>query len=334
MGGFGTVDWIHRDSKWLFITLSIIFRMLAGVGSSFIGVSVYAMVAIKWPDEVTKKIAILEAANGAGLFIGPVFGGLIFQWTFYCMPFFVFSLILLAILPFIWWNLDTSLDSTETDSLVDSTEKVTTFNLLKHKRIFFAFIAHFFNSVVFTFADPILEPRLKKDMGVTNSALIGLIFGLPVIAYVLTGPFLMAPLTKHWVKRSIIQSGFLVFGVSLLLVGPSAVLHFGENLYLMLLGMFTIGVAAAFTVIPIIPEMLEAVDGKFADKGKVKDVSSGIFNMANGLGQVAGPLSAGALKTKVGFAYTTDIFALILTTFFFVYFIACEGPTSFIKSIR
>lgn len=37
------------------------------------------MAQIKWLDEVQQKIGILEAASGAGIFIGPVFGSVIFS---------------------------------------------------------------------------------------------------------------------------------------------------------------------------------------------------------------------------------------------------------------
>jgi MFS family permease len=76
MAGFGIMNWI--ENKGLFIALSLFWRLLAGVGSSFIHVSVYAMAAIKWPDEVQQKIALLEAASGSGLFIGPVVGSVIY----------------------------------------------------------------------------------------------------------------------------------------------------------------------------------------------------------------------------------------------------------------
>jgi hypothetical protein len=36
----------------MFVTISIVLRLIAGVGSAFMHVSVYAMAAIKWPEEV------------------------------------------------------------------------------------------------------------------------------------------------------------------------------------------------------------------------------------------------------------------------------------------
>lgn len=86
--------------------------MIAGVGSSLIHVSVYAMAQIKWPDEVQQKIGILEAASGAGIFIGPVFGSIIFEAAdMYCLPFFLFSGMLLSMLPFAMSAFTSDLDT-------------------------------------------------------------------------------------------------------------------------------------------------------------------------------------------------------------------------------
>lgn len=79
MIGFGCIIWI--PDKVLFIILSFAFRLLGGIACAFICVAAYAMVSIKYPDDVQSKISLLEAANGAGLFVGPIFGGLVYQFT-------------------------------------------------------------------------------------------------------------------------------------------------------------------------------------------------------------------------------------------------------------
>jgi MFS family permease len=79
MVGFGCIIWV--DNKVLFIILSFMFRLLGGVACACISVSAYAMVSIKYPTNVQAKISLLEAANGAGLMVGPIFGGLIYQFT-------------------------------------------------------------------------------------------------------------------------------------------------------------------------------------------------------------------------------------------------------------
>jgi len=50
-------------------------------------------------------------------------------------------------------------------------------------------------------------------------------------------------------------------GISLLIVGPSWLLRIPQKVWLSWVGIFFIGAGAASSVIPIIPEMLDAVEG-------------------------------------------------------------------------
>lgn len=142
MAAFGTVKWIN--DKTMFIITSVVFRLISGIGSSFIHVAVYAMAAIKWPNEVQDKIGILEAASGAGLFLGPVIGGIVYQLTAYCVPFFAFSVILLVLIPFIVKNLTPELDGAgenNDDSAGSTGNEVSMLKMLKYKRVLFATLA-------------------------------------------------------------------------------------------------------------------------------------------------------------------------------------------------
>ena len=69
-----------------------------------------------------------------------------------------------------------------------------------------------------------------------------------------------------------------------ILCGPSEVLQFPLKFWITCVGVAFVGAGAAMTVIPVIPEMLEAVEGKYRNQAAVKDTASGIFNMANGFG--------------------------------------------------
>lgn len=168
-------------------------------------VSVYAMAAIKWPEEVQQKIGILEAASGAGIFIGPVLGSALYDASgVYCIPFFVFAGMLLACAPLIMINLDKSLD---TDREIQETtmgedgvmkQQAGALSMLSYKRVLFAAIAQSINLVIFTLGDPIFGPHL--DVAGLSPILIGVCFGLPTITYIITGPFLLQKLTAHFEK--------------------------------------------------------------------------------------------------------------------------------------
>lgn len=89
---------------------------------------------------------------------------------------------------------------------------------------------------------------------------------------------------------------------------------------MMITGFCVMGFGAAWTVIPVIPEMLASVEGMYeGQKTEVSDGFSGIFNVAGGFGQIFGPTVAGLIESEVGFNWTFDIFAIILTSFTVLY---------------
>ena len=282
MIGFGFLEWI--ENKYLFIGLSFFFRLLAGVASSFICVAAYAMATVKYKENLQSKIGLLEAANAAGLFTGPIFGGLIYEYTFFSVPFFTFAGVTLIWVPFLKSVLTEELDAN--DEKKNVVKKVGYLKLLSHKRIFFAALTHFFNLVVITSRQPIFGPRLSNDYGFSKT-MIGFWFALPTITFILFVPILNK-LLKHFEWRAKIMFGYMILITSMLLMGPSKLLNLPDlDKPLLFVSLWVMGVGMTLTVIPVIPEMIDTVSGKYEDqKNEVKDAFSAMYNIANGIGWV------------------------------------------------
>jgi MFS family permease len=316
MIGFGSIAWINN--KILFTILSFLFRMLGGIASGFIAVACYSMTSIKYPDQVQQKISLLEAANGAGLFIGPLLGGVIYQFTWFFMPFYVFTAISLMMIPFMLKTFTPDLDKIDEKS--DSTVAIGYIKLLKYKRVSFVAMAQFFNIMLFTVGQPIFGPRLKHDYGL-SSFWVGACFALPTIFYILTGPLFLPLITKRFERRATIMIGFMILASSTFFIGPSKILGMpSESAPLMIIGLAILGTGAAFTIIPVIPEMLDSAKDDFeTQQSELSDNFSAIFNIAGGLGQIVGPTSSGILNDSIGFNLTFDIVGLILIAFNIAY---------------
>uniref|UniRef100_A0A7S3NA97 Major facilitator superfamily (MFS) profile domain-containing protein n=1 Tax=Euplotes harpa TaxID=151035 RepID=A0A7S3NA97_9SPIT len=130
--------------------------------------------------------------------------------------------------------------------------------------------------------------------------------------------------------------GFFILVFSCLFLGPSRLLGFPEtSTVMMVFGLVVLGTGAAFTVIPVIPEMLNAVGDQYAEhQSEVSDNFSGIFNVAGGFGQIIGPTIAGLLKDEVGFNYTFDILTITVLIFNIIYILVCGGFGSIIRSVK
>lgn len=291
------------------------------------------MVSIKYPENVQPKISLLEAANGAGLFIGPIFGGIIYQLTHFCVPFFLFTGLLLIMLPFMMRSLTKDLD--RDDNANNDSPRIGYIKLLRHKRVFFAGMNQFVNIIVFCSGQPIFGPRLADVYGLSN-LLIGLMFAVPTVSYIVGGPLLLPLITKKFEPRTTMMIGFFILASCCFLIGPSNILGLpNESLPLMSIGLVILGLGAAFTIIPIIPEMLDTVEGKYLEsRSEVSDKFSGIFNIAGGFGQIVGPSIAGALEERVGFNYTFDIVAFMVLAHVLIYMLVCDGFRSIGRSMK
>jgi MFS family permease len=316
MVGFGCVIWIY--DRTMFMVASFVLRMIGGISCAFICVSAYAMTSIRYPDNVQAKISLLEAANGAGLFIGPIFGGAIYQLTSYCVPFFIFSAIFISFPLLMRKSFTEDLD--RVDQNMTENPKISLLKLLGHRRVFFAALAQFFNIMTFTVGQPLFGPRLTNDYGFSN-ALVGVAFAIPTVFYIFTGLVILPFLTRVLKPRVCIMIGFCFLITSAFLIGPSQLLGMPEtSAVLMIGGLCFMGFGAAWTVIPVIPEMLDSVKGQYVgQETEVSDGFSGIFNVAGGFGQIIGPTVAGLTADEVGFNWTFDGFALILVAFNVLY---------------
>jgi MFS family permease len=66
------------ESKTLFIILSLAARILQGLSSVGISVTVYSIGGNFYPDQREFMIGMLEAAAGFGMMIGPLFGTILY----------------------------------------------------------------------------------------------------------------------------------------------------------------------------------------------------------------------------------------------------------------
>jgi hypothetical protein len=83
--------------------------------------------------------------------------------------------------------------------------------------------------------------------------------------------------------------------------------------------------------VPSLPEMIEAVLPLYDDSLEVQinDISSGLFNMFLGLGQIIGPIFGASVTKKYGFQTCCDSVAIICLCFAVLYYLICDGNGAF-----
>ena len=94
------------------------------------------------------------------------------------------------------------------------------------------------------------------------------------------------------------------------------------------------GLVDPFVRVPALPEMIESVIPLYPEsaESQINDLSSGIFNMFLGIGQVMGPLFGSIVSKNLGFRMTCDLVAVICLLFSMCYYVFADGAEAMRKS--
>ena len=136
-----------------------------------------------------------------------------------------------------------------------------------------------------------------------SPAFIGVCFAVPGIIYAAISP-LMYLFTERLPKRAVILIGIMMMSLGMFFVGTSKSIGLENNPALILLGLMIIGASAGMISIPVLPEMLEAIDEKSDKKYNLEELNnfiSGIFVTCTGLGEFIGPVLSSFLNERYGF---------------------------------
>lgn len=128
-----------------------------------------------------------------------------------------------------------------------------------------------------TFLMPILSIRLKEFE--YSTVYIGLAFAIPTLCYAIASTCVFQ-ITKALSKRTTIFMGLFLMSLSLFMIGPSTLIGFVKEDTMILIGLGIMGVGAGMIIIPVMPEMIEAIeqDPKFDyDEEDLNENISGMF---------------------------------------------------------
>lgn len=212
---------------------------------------------------------------------------------------------------------DSSSFQTKSSTMVD----VKT--LLANKRFFFGLLGQFCAYFALQFISPVLALRLA-DFGSTPEE-NGLLFAIPSLIYVLHMP-LISVYTSVVSKRAVMMIGFALMALSMLFIGNSAWIFIPESLKFTMIGLVLLGIGFSAIVVPIFPEMLEALEEQnpaFIKSNEVNDLAAGMFNASMGVGESIGPILSGLINNRIGFRSSQEVLGVVIAVFTLTYLIFC-----------
>lgn len=194
--------------------------------------------------------------------------------------------------------------------------------LIRLPRFFFGLSAQVIVAFSIQYIAPTFSVHMKKYG--FSPAFVGLCFCVPAIIYASLSPIMYLVVEKIS-RRATIFLGILALGVGMAFVGTSKSLGLENNPAMIIMGLMIIGAASGMVSVPVLPEMLEAVqEARFNyDMHELENRISSLFCFATGIGESLGPIVGSSLYTAYGFHFAQEAAATFLICWGLLYFICC-----------
>ena len=289
----------------------------------------------KFPENREKYLGMGESAAGTGLMVGPVLGSLIYTQVGYFGAFMFFAALLsvAGVLSFyvLPQSLNEKLDAMSDEDRAESVKqqaRVPYSWFFNNRRSLFSLSTCTIVCFLCAFSESYFTPALKEEKGVAE-IYHGLIVSTSSFFYVMA-TFGVGYVIQKLPKRVFMTISFLGCGFSLLLLGPSYILHLPNQLWILVVGQALLGISLGFVFIPVLPEMIDSIyisqrlregDDEWMD-GVISDKAAGLYGSFYSIGMIVAPISGSAvyeyfkvfdedvpMEEKRAFNKTCDVFA-------------------------
>lgn len=328
--GLGMMTYI--DDPVLFFVVGNILRFVQGMGDVWLQFTAYSVITTLFSYDIMRYIKYIEIAVGLGLGLGPFTGDELYERTDdFALSMYVFgglnfvTLLICAIL--IPNELNMTASQQEIDAVEDRVRTLSNIeNLTKREKIgwklmftnkhsFFAILVALVGTFDIMYFKGFLSLELEeRDYG----HYAGMIMAFPAFTYLAS--CLLLPYTcEHTSRKFLFVIAMFGFAGTMFMLGPSEVLHFPNNVWLIIMSQPPMGILQVFVFIPIIPEMLERlqVDLDIAEgeseevdmalNDQVNECYTLLYAFANGVS----PLIGGFLHDHYGSEKTCDWVAFV-----------------------
>uniref|UniRef100_T1J6T1 Major facilitator superfamily (MFS) profile domain-containing protein n=1 Tax=Strigamia maritima TaxID=126957 RepID=T1J6T1_STRMM len=304
---FGMLDKVYSANT--FLTLSFLVRIVEGIGQAAYLTGSFTIIAQEFPNRVATMFAILEAAYGVGLFVGPFIGGVLFEVGGFTLPFLVTGISLLIGTAVTYLILPAAAGAVKKN-------KLSMFKLLKVPSVAIAGYYTFCASFSLGFLVAVLEPHLRIFELTPKET--GTLFVISGGIYAATTP-LWGRLSESCLSPIFVSnlgSVFMIFAY--LFIGPAPILPFETTLWVCVLGLIFHGMGLASELVGSFGLAHKAaVKYGFPDNIDTYGLVSGYWTSVFAFGAFIGPSVGGILLDVIGFAWGSQV-AL------FFHFIAAE----------
>lgn len=282
----------------------IMARVLQGISAAITWTAGLALLADVFPDpeERGKSMGIALSGQAIGTLLGPAIGGWLYQWQGYQAP-FLFATLLVLIDGFLRYFYVKDTPHT------DIQPEISWQKLLSIRPLIIISGVTLLGAIIPSVLEPTLPIYLHRTFN-TSPGVIGLLFGIPTIAYALSTP-IIGILSVAWGRTKVMMFGLLISGVAV------ALLTLGHSITLIVMALVPLGIGLGLLLAPALSEMAEIADKHDLSYGVVYS----IYNTVYSVGMFVGPALGGVLAELFGLQVALTIIGSVSVFYLLVLFV-------------
>lgn len=322
----------------LFMLITFISRGVQGLSMGAYQTAAYSYIPEYWPNEIDKRIIIMEIFLGFGIGMGPLVGAAFYEMWGY-ISIFIIPSILISILGFfvaLYVLPDSNEENLQLNKKGDTNfqeqeESLSITNVFIKKDIIYIFVAMVFVFTCITLIMPEFENKVIS-LGETPE-IASCIYFFQQVGYILSCIYLFCGNINN--QKILYFFSLLLTIISLWLFGFDAIISFNNQsiLILMCVSFFILGLSTALSLIPFISANILILKREFpnsSDKA-VNNMSAGLFNGSIALAEFSGPIFGGILCDLFGFSKCCLLFSGICLLFLLMFTFHWKGYKFFSK---
>lgn len=318
-----------------FMAVAFIARGFQGLSMGAYQTCAYSYVPEYWPEEIDKRIIIIEIFLGFGIGVGPLIGS-IFYSTWGYISIFIIPSVIICVVGYIVARFvlpDTKkeilLSESENEEIKErSKESLSFWKVFAKKNIIYIFFGMAFPFTVTTLIMPEFENKVLSLHETPEIASV--IYFFQEFGYILFCIYLFFKGVKNR-KASYFFSLMLTLS-SLWLFGIDSIIKFNEMsvLILMTISFFVLGISLSLCLIPFISEVIEILNKQFpnSDQDSINNMAAGMFNGSLALSEFSGPIIGGILCDLFDFSRCCLFFSVFCLVFCLLFTFHWKGYKS------
>jgi len=319
---------------WIFVSASILIRVVSAISNAAVITSSFAFISIDFPHSIAKIFSLTRIMMNVGQLAGPALGGAIYELGGYSLPFItlgvlqcIVALVSLAVMP----TYDNFLGTPKKgQGGANNDRHITVTKMIFIPGMWVAFTVFLVSTISNGFVSVTLEPCVLRKFELTPFYM-GMLFGIKDGANSIFSPFWgWICDRKSWVRPGIIACCVMA-ALSFILVGPAPGLNIPLEMGIIIFAMFINGVAiGGQQVAGVVDALNEAIDAGYPDDPSTHGCVSGMWSSVSGLGRFLARTASGFLVDDFGFPVAAmivvaiQVFVGCLTVFFIFYKRASE----------